>query len=109
MERRRHRRVHAQLKSWLRANAHELEGETIDLSAGGAKFSSSLPVELGKQVTVRLFIPGTDTPIDIEQAQVQWIHDHTFGVRFLEIRQQELDELEQLIDEYIEFDAGEQA
>ncbi|HEX5647395.1 MAG TPA: PilZ domain-containing protein [Nitrospira sp.] len=109
MERRRHRRVHAQLKSWLRANSHEIEGETIDLSAGGAKFASSLPVELGKQVTVRLYIPGTDTPIDIEQAQVQWIHDQTFGVRFLEIRQQELDELEQLIDEYIALDEGGQA
>lgn len=109
MERRRHRRVHAQLKSWLRANSHEIEGETIDLSAGGAKFASSLPVELGKQVTVKLVIPGTDTPIYIEQAQVQWIHDQTFGVRFLEIRQQELDELEQLIDEYIALDEDGQA
>jgi hypothetical protein len=109
MERRRHRRVHAQLKSWLCANSHEVEGETIDLSLGGAKFASALPVEFGKQVMVKLFIPGVDTPIYIEQAQVQWIHDQTFGVRFLEIRQQELDELEQLIDEYIALDEGGQA
>lgn len=109
MERRRHRRVHAQLKSWLLANSHEIEGETIDLSAGGAKFASSLPVELGKQVTVKLFIPGIDTPIEIEHAQVQWIHDQMFGVRFLEVRQQELDELEQLIDEYIALDEDGQA
>jgi c-di-GMP-binding flagellar brake protein YcgR len=109
MERRRHRRVHAQLKSWLCANSHEVEGETIDLSLGGAKFASALPVEFGKQVTVKLFIPGVDTPIYIEQAQVQWIHDQTFGVRFLEIRQQQLDELEQLIDEYIALDEGGQA
>ncbi len=106
MERRRHRRVHAQLKSWLRANSHEVESETIDLSLGGAKFSSALPVEFGKQVTVKIVIPGTDTPIYIEQAQVQWIDDQTFGVRFLEIRQRELDELEQLIDEYIALDEG---
>jgi hypothetical protein len=35
---------------------------------------------------------------------VQWIHDQTFGVRFLEVRQQQLDELEQLIDECIALD-----
>lgn len=109
MERRRHRRVHAQIKGWVCANSHEFESETIDLSLGGAKFSSTLPVEFGKQVTVRLSIPGVDTPIFIEQAQIQWIHDQTFGVRFLEIRQQELDELEQLIDEYIALDEGGQA
>lgn len=66
-------------------------------------------MELGKQVTVRLFIPGTDIPIDMEQAQIQWIHDQTFDVRFLEIRQSELDELEQLIDEYIALNEGGQA
>lgn len=66
-------------------------------------------MELGKQVTVRLFIPGTDIPIDMEQAQVQRIHDQTFDVRFLEIRQSELDELEQLIDEYIALNEGGQA
>lgn len=109
MERRRHRRVHAQLKSWLCANSHEIEGETIDLSIGGAKFESALTVEPGKEVTVKLVIPGTDAPIYIEHAQVQWIHDQTFGVRFLEVRQQELDELEQLIDEYIALDEGGQA
>lgn len=106
MERRRHRRVHTQLKSWLRANSHEVEGETIDLSIGGAKFESPLTVEPGAQVMVKLVIPGANTPIYIENAQVQWIQDRTFGVRFLEIRQQELDELEQLIDEFLATDEG---
>jgi hypothetical protein len=108
MERRRHRRIHTQLKSWLRANSHEVEGETIDLSIGGAKFDSPLTVEPGNQVIVKLVIPGSDTPIYIEHAQVQWIQDRTFGVRFLEIRQQELDELERLIDEYLAPDEGTQ-
>lgn len=104
MERRRHRRVHAQLKSWVRANSHEVESKTVDLSIGGAKIEGPLPVEPGCQVIVKLIIPGAATPIYIEHAQVQWIQDQTFGVSFLEIRQQELDELEQLIDEYLASD-----
>ena len=109
MERRQHRRVPAQVKSLLQANAHEVEGETVDLSLGGAKFESSLVVQPGRQITVKLIIPGVTEPVFIEHAQVQWVHDQTFGVRFLEIRQQELDELEQLIDECIALDESEEA
>jgi hypothetical protein len=109
MERRQHRRVPAQVKSLLRANAHEVEGETVDLSLGGAKFESNLVVQPGRQIAVKLIIPDVKEPVSIEQAQVQWIHDQTFGVRFLEIRQQELDELEQLIEECIALDESEDA
>ncbi|MGQ0666630.1 MAG: PilZ domain-containing protein [Nitrospiraceae bacterium] len=106
MERRQHRRVQAQVRSLLRANSHEVEGETIDLSLGGAKFESRLAVQPGKQIVVKLIIPGVEEPIYIDQAQVQWIHDQTFGVKFLEVRQEELDELEQLIDECFALDEG---
>lgn len=106
MERRQHRRVPAQVKSLLRANSHEVDGETVDLSLGGAKIESRLVVQPGTQITVKLIIPGVEEPIYIEQAQVQWIHDQTFGIRFLEVRQQELDELEQLIDDCIALDEG---
>ncbi len=106
MERRRHRRVPAQVKSLLRANSHEVEGEILDLSLGGALVESSLEVQPGKQIAVKLIVPGDDTPILIEQARVQWTVDRTFGVRFVDVRQQEMDELEQLIDECIALDEG---
>lgn len=97
-----------QVKSLLRANSHEVEGETVDLSLGGARIESDLVVQPGKQIVVKLIVPGVKDPIYIDQAQVQWIHDQTFGVMFLEIRQQELDELEQLIDECIALDESEE-
>jgi hypothetical protein len=81
-----------------------VEGKTIDLSLGGAKFESNLVVQPGKQIVVKLILRGVGEPIDIDQAQVLWIHDQTFGVQFLEMRQEELDELEQLIDECIALD-----
>lgn len=106
MERRKHRRVPAQLKSLLSGNSHEVEGQTLDLSLGGARIESSLEVQPGKQVVVRLMIPGLDEPVYIERAKVQWIRDQIFGVEFLEIRQEELDELEQLIEEFEELEEG---
>lgn len=106
MERRLHHRVSAQVKSLLRANSHEVEGQTVDLSLGGARIESSLDVQPGKQIRVKLLMPGDDIPIVIEQAQVQWALDRTFGVRFLAVPQQELDGLEQLIDECMALDEG---
>lgn len=104
MERRQHRRVPAQVKSLIRANSHEVEGETRDLSLGGAQIESSLSVHPGRQIAVKLIVPGDDTPILIEQARVQWNVDRTFGVRFVDLQPHELDELEQLIDECIVLD-----
>lgn len=109
MERRRHRRVPAQVRSLLRANSHEVEGEALDLSLGGARIESSLIVQPGRQIAVKLIVPGDDIPIMIEQAQVQWAVDRTFGVRFVDVQQQELDDLEQLIDECIALDEGRRA
>ena len=109
MERLRHRRVPAQVRSLLRASSHEVEGEVLDLSLGGARMESSLEVQPGTQIAVKLIVPGDDIPIMIEQAQVQWAVDRTFGVRFVDVRQQELDDLEQLIDECIALDEGRRA
>ncbi|MBX3320271.1 MAG: PilZ domain-containing protein [Nitrospira sp.] len=106
MERRQHRRVSTQVKSLLRTNSHEVEGKATDLSMGGARIESSLDVEPGKSIVVKLLMAGDDVPIVIEQAQVQWSVDRTFGVRFLDVQQQDRDELEALIDECIALDEG---
>lgn len=109
MERRQHRRVSAQVKSLVRVNSHEVEGETLDLSVGGARIESTLPVQPGRQIAVKLIVPGDDIPILIHQARVQWTVDQTFGVRFVNLQPQELDELERLVDECIALDEGRQA
>lgn len=109
MDRRRHRRIPAQLKSLLRANSHEIEGETVDLSLGGAKIESDLAVQPGRQLVVKLIVPGVEAPIFIDRAQVQWIQDQTFGIEFLEIRQEGMDELEHLIEEFLSLEEGGQA
>ena len=102
LERRQHRRVPAQVQGFLSGNSHEIEGVTLDLSVGGAKFDCDLEVYPGKVIRVRLVIPGVEEPVSIEDARVQWVGEDTFGVSFQNVQPGELDEIEQLIDEYDE-------
>jgi hypothetical protein len=102
MDRRAHRRVPAQLQGFLLGNSHEIEAVTLDLSIGGARFDCDLEVYPGKVICVRLVIPGAEELVSIEDARVQWVGEDMFGVSFRNVRPAELDELEQLIDEYEE-------
>ena len=102
MDRRKYRRVPAQVPGFLLGNSHEIEAITLDLSVGGARFDCDLKVYPGKVIRVRLVIPGAEDPVSIEDARVQWIGEDSFGVAFQNVRPAELDEIEQLIDEYEE-------
>jgi len=102
MDRRAHRRVPAELQGFVLGNSHEIEAITLDLSIGGARFDCDLEVYPGKVIRVRLVIPGSEEPVSIEEAHVQWVGEDTFGVSFQNVRLAELDELEQLIDQYEE-------
>lgn len=102
MERRQHRRVPVQVQGFLSGNSHEIEAVTLDLSVGGAKFDCDLEVFPGKVIRVRLVIPGSEAPVSLDDVLVQWVGEDTFGVSFQNIHPGELDELEQLIDEYEE-------
>ena len=106
MERRRHTRVPLQIQGFLLGNSHEIEGQTLDISLGGARFESDLPVFPGKTIMVRLVIPGAESPVSIPEARVRWVEEETFGVEFQHIRPDELDELEELINEFEETEEG---
>lgn len=106
MERRQYRRVPAQLQGFLLGNSHETEGITLDVSVGGARFDCDLEVYPGKVIRVRLVLPGVKEPVSIEEGRVQWVGEDTFGVSFQNVRQSDLDELEQLIDEFEEAEDG---
>jgi hypothetical protein len=106
MERRKHRRVPVQIQGMLTGNSHEVEGHTLDLSLGGAKFESDLPVFPGKTIVIRLVMPGMESPVSIPEARVQWVDEQTFGVEFQTIQSDDLDELEELINEFDESESG---
>ena len=47
-----------------------------------------------------------EAPLSIPEAKVQWVDEETFGVEFQKVKAEELDELEELIDEYDETENG---
>ncbi|HEX8750794.1 MAG TPA: PilZ domain-containing protein [Nitrospira sp.] len=106
MERRKHRRVPVHIQGFLLGNSHEVEGHTLDLSMGGARLESDLDVFPGKVIVVRLVVPGMEEPLSIPEARVQWVDEQTFGVEFQKVQDEELDELEDLIDEFDEAENG---
>jgi hypothetical protein len=106
MERRQHRRVPAHLKSLLLGNSHEVEGITLDLSIGGARIESDIDVFPGKQIRVRLVVPGEEEPLLIDQALVRWVAEDMFGIEFLKVSRERRDDLEELIDEFEELEEG---
>ena len=100
MDRRKHRRVPAHIQGFLLGNSHEIEGHTLDVSLGGARFESDLDVFPEKTIMVRLVVPGAESAVSIPKAQVRWVDEQTFGVEFENVRPEELDELEELINEF---------
>jgi hypothetical protein len=106
MERRKHRRVPLHIEGFLLGNSHEIEGHTLDLSLGGARFESDLAVFPGKTIMVRLVVPGAQSVVSIPEAKVRWVDEQTFGVEFENVRPNELDELEDLINEFDETEEG---
>ncbi|HEY6084191.1 MAG TPA: PilZ domain-containing protein [Nitrospira sp.] len=106
MERRKNRRVPAEIQGFLLGNSHEVEGRTMDLSLGGAKFESDLDVQPGKVIVIRLVLPGGEDPISIPEALVRWVGQRQFGVEFQNMNPDELDELEELIEEFDDAERG---
>src|SRR4026209_289711 len=86
MERRRHRRVPLQIQGFLLGNSHEIEGHTLDLSLGGARFESDLTVFPGKTIMVRLVVPGSESPVSIAAAEARAGAEGTFGGRVDSVR-----------------------
>jgi c-di-GMP-binding flagellar brake protein YcgR len=102
-ERRRYARSQRTLCAWLSACEDEsaLGTRTVDLSCGGACFSSLSPIDVGKKLLVSLEMP----PATIEcKAKVCWNNLssnglHYFGVKFLDVSEHERNLLERFMTE----------
>ncbi len=82
MDKRQQPRFIAQFRSTFSGGQREGQGRTLDLSAGGCKVEADLPVFVGASFECRIYIPGLDWPLRIDEAQVRWVKDNTFGIQF---------------------------
>ena len=97
MEKRQQPRFTSQFRSTFSGGQREGQGRTLDLSTGGCKIETDLPVVVGSAFECRIYVPGLDWPLRIDEAQVRWVKTNTFGIQFMKIHPDEEAKLKQVI------------
>jgi len=97
MEQRQQPRFTSQFRSTFSGEQREGQGRTLDLSTGGCKIEADLQVVVGDTFECRIYVPGLDWPLRVDEAQVRWVKAGTFGIQFTKIRPDEAEKLYQVI------------
>ena len=77
-------------------------GVMLDLSVGGCRIESPVPVEPGISLELRIYVPDFDWPLMIEVASVQWVSSQMFGLAFFRMTEAERQRLGQVIRDLME-------
>ena len=96
-EKRRQPRFTSQFRSTISGGEGEGQGRTLDFSAGGCMIETDFPVVVGASFECRIYVPGLDWPLRIDQAQVRWVKANTFGIQFLKLHPDEEAKLKRVI------------
>jgi hypothetical protein len=97
LEKRQQPRFTSQFRSTFSGGQREGQGRTLDLSAGGCKIETDFPVVVGASFECRIYIPGLDWPLRINEARVCWVKANTFGIQFTKIQPDEEAKLKRTI------------
>jgi hypothetical protein len=97
VEKRQQPRFTSQFRSIISGGQGEGQGRTLDLSTGGCMIETDLPVGVGASFECRIYVPGLDWPLRIDEAQVRWVKGNTFGIQFTRIQPDEETKLKQVI------------
>jgi len=86
------------------SDATKLEGigGLLDLSLGGCRIESPVPVVPGLALELRIHVPDLEWPIMIEAANVQWVSGLMFGLAFFRLREAERHRLELVMNALME-------
>ena len=74
-------------------------GVMLDLSSGGCRVESPVPVEPGLLLELRIYAPNVEWPLMIDAASVQWVSGQAFGLAFFRITEPEQQRLGQVIED----------
>jgi hypothetical protein len=97
IEKRQQPRFTSQFRSTISGGQGEGQGRTLDLSVGGCMIETDLPVVVGALFECRIYVPGLDWPLRIDNARVRWVKANTFGIQFMKIHPDEEAKLKQII------------
>ena len=64
----------------------EGEGTLIELSLGGCRLLSDIPLEIGERYNLILQVTKKSCPILVEAAVVRWTKESTYGLKFTSLQ-----------------------
>lgn len=95
---RKHRRFRVDFRSTFSGTTVlEGDGMVLDLSLSGCRVESAVSVHVGLVVDLRIYVPGLDWPLLIDEATVRWVRGHTFGLEFVRLGETEEERLRQVV------------
>ena len=96
-------RLHVQFRTTFSSSTQkEGMGAMLDLSLGGCRIESPVPVEPGVLLELRIYAPDIEWPLMIEAANVQWVSGQTFGLAFFRITETEQQRVGKVIEDLME-------
>jgi len=69
----------------LTTSSQSGEGWLLDLTSPGGLIESSVPVQKGQSLQLKLFLPGLESPLVIMLGMVRWTKGKQFGVEFIKM------------------------
>lgn len=90
-------RFTAQFRSTFSGGQREGQGKTLDLSQGGCRIETEQAVVTGATFECRIYAPGLNWPLRIDEAKVRWVRGKMFGVQFTSIQPEERVKLKRVI------------
>ena len=61
------------------------EGTITNLSAVGCTIATDQPLPADQNVTLRLMLPDQRESLQIDEAQVRWVHGNLAGIEFIQV------------------------
>ena len=95
---RRGRRVRVDCKLFIFGDDDfEAEVHVLDLSAGGCSAESAVPVHVGMELRLSLFLADHRWPIRIDGAVVRWVAGRRIGIEFFKLTPSVQDRIRQFV------------
>ncbi len=68
-----------------------------DLSRGGCQVDTKTSVYIGMYLPVRLYLPGQEATLKIDQAAVRWAKEQQYGLEFMSMWPEEEERLRDVV------------
>lgn len=73
------------------------QGTVTNLSLGGCSIESNITLPPGSTIGLKIALPDSSWPLEVERAVVRWVRGNLFGLEFNSLSDAETTRLHQLI------------